>query len=59
MLVTIDGGEDRLPMNAQLVVSEPLELHWSKHTWVEVPSGSIGIIRAGQSPQFTPLNLHL
>ncbi len=40
-----------------LVVSEPLELHWSSHTWLEVPPGTIGIIRKGESPVFAPIDL--
>lgn len=44
ILSTVDGETDTLPTDAQLVVSEPLELHWSRHTWIEVPSGSIGVI---------------
>lgn len=32
MLRTTDGTEEVLPDDAQLVVSEPLELHWSRHT---------------------------
>lgn len=57
MLRTTDGSEDTLPDNAQLVVSEPLELHWSAHTWVEVPAGTIGVFRTGETPVFTPIVL--
>lgn len=59
MLVTDDGEEDRLPENAQLVVSEPLELHWSSQTWHEVPSGTIGVLRIGKDPVFAPIDLDL
>ncbi|OAV59901.1 class II glutamine amidotransferase [Enteractinococcus helveticum] len=59
MLHTVDGGADTLPDNAQLVVSEPLELHWSTHVWNEVPSGSIGIFRPEISPAFTPVDVDL
>lgn len=59
ILSTVDGETDTLPTDAQLVVSEPLELHWSRHTWIEVPSGSIGVIRVGEPPVFTPVHLHL
>lgn len=59
MLHTVDGDTDTLPKDAQLVVSEPLELHWSKHVWHEVPAGSIGIFRPGQSPEFTPVHANL
>lgn len=59
MLLTRDGREDQLPQDAQLVVSEPLELHWSSQTWHEVPSGTIGVLRTGQTPAFAPVDLHL
>lgn len=52
MLHTVDGTEDELPEDAQLVVSEPLELHWSSHTWAEVPPGVIGVFRPRQIPVF-------
>ncbi|MCS3491749.1 glutamine amidotransferase [Arthrobacter sp. JUb119] len=57
MLLTEDGQEDRLPENAQLVVSEPLELHWSRNTWHEVPPGTIGVMRTGRDPVFAPVDL--
>ncbi|WP_336651715.1 MULTISPECIES: class II glutamine amidotransferase [unclassified Leucobacter] len=56
-LRTIDGGEDRLPPDAQLIVSEPLELHWSAHTWQEVAAGTIGVFRPGEAPVFTSIDL--
>ncbi len=52
MLHTKRGGEEVLPEDAQLVVSEPLELHWSSHTWSEVPVGVIGVFRQGEDPSF-------
>jgi len=55
MLRAIDGSEQALPADAQLVVSEPLELHWSNETWVEVPEGTIGVFRTGEQPVFTPV----
>lgn len=55
VLRTVDGTEDRLPADAQLVVSEPLELHWSSRTWAEVPVGTIGVFRRGEAPEFTAL----
>lgn len=58
MLHTVDGTADTLPEDAQLVVSEPLQLHWSRHVWGEVPVGSIGIVQPGKSPAFTPVNLN-
>jgi len=51
-LHTVDGTTEMLPADAQLVVSEPLELHWSAHTWAEVPVGSIGVFRSGEPPAF-------
>lgn len=53
MLHTKRGGEEVLPDDAQLVVSEPLELHWSNQTWSEVPVGVIGVFRQGEDPSFT------
>lgn len=57
MLHTVDGDEDTLPNDAQLVVSEPLELHWSKHDWNEVPAGSIGVFQPGKRPTFAPVDV--
>lgn len=56
--VASDGAtQEQLPADAQLVVSEPLELHWSRRTWHEVPSGTIGVFRPGTAPEFVPVNL--
>jgi glutamine amidotransferase len=57
MLHGVVGQRLSLPADAQLVVSEPLSLHWSRHTWVEVPSGTIGIFEQGQPPKIEPLKL--
>lgn len=57
VLHTVDGARDVLPEDAQLVVSEPLDLERSKHTWTEVPSGTIGVVRRGESPEFVPVDL--
>lgn len=57
-LRTADGSADKLPADAHLLASEPLELHWSAHTWHEVPAGTIGRIVASQPPAFTPLTLN-
>ena len=57
MLRTEAGGEDRLPDDAQLVVSEPLELHWSPRTWHEIPNATIGVFRRDEEPEFTPVGL--
>lgn len=54
---TRDGDAVTLPDDAQLVVSEPLELHWSSHTWAEVVEGTIGVFRRGEEPVFTPVEL--
>lgn len=53
MLHTKAGGEEVLPVDAQLVVSEPLELHWSSNTWAEMPVGKIGVFRRGEDPAFS------
>ena len=57
VLRTSDGAADILPDDAQLVVSESLELHWSEHTWVEVPAGAIGVFRRGEAAVFAPLSV--
>lgn len=49
------GGLEHLPADAQLVVSEPLELHWSHRRWEEVPAGTIGVFTRGAAPAFEPL----
>lgn len=56
MLRTTDGTEEVLPDDAQLVVSEPLELHWSSHTWSEVPAGMIGVFGREGEAEFTPVD---
>jgi len=50
-----EGHVERLPEDAQLVVSEPLELHWSRRRWEEIPAGSIGVFTRGAAPAFSPL----
>lgn len=55
LLHTCDEAEDTLPTGSHVVVSEPLELHWNKHTWQEVPAGTIGIVEKGVEPRFEPL----
>ena len=57
MLRTSDGTEEVLPDDAQLVVSEPLELHWSRHTWSEVPAGMVGVFGRGVEAKFSPVDL--
>ncbi len=57
VLHTVDGDTENLPHDAQLVVSEPLELEWSSQVWAEVPHASIGIFRQGLQPEFVPLKL--
>lgn len=56
-LHTVGGGDDPLPADTRLVVSEPLELHWSRRTWHEVPAGTVGAFRPGTAPSFTPVDL--
>lgn len=50
-----DGAVESLPPDAQLVVSEPLELHWSKRRWQEIPTGTIGVFRRDVEPEFSAL----
>ena len=57
MLRTADGSGDTLPDDAQIVVSEPLELHWSAHTWHEVPEGTIAVFAPGAPPRVEPIQL--
>ncbi|UOQ59772.1 class II glutamine amidotransferase [Leucobacter rhizosphaerae] len=54
-LHTAEDAGSPLPDDAQLVASEPLELHWSRRTWHEVPTGTIGVFRPGAEPEFTPV----
>ncbi|PRI11960.1 class II glutamine amidotransferase [Leucobacter massiliensis] len=54
-LRTVDGLDDRLADDAHLIVSEPLELHWSRRTWEEVPAGTIGVIERGGEASFAPI----
>ncbi|MGO2004703.1 MULTISPECIES: class II glutamine amidotransferase [Micrococcaceae] len=49
------GELEMLPADAQLVASEPLELHWSKRHWVEVPPATVGVFTRGHDPVFTAL----
>ena len=49
------GAVEQLPADAQLVVSEPLELHWSRRHWEEIPEGTIGVFERGAAPVFTSL----
>lgn len=51
------GESEQLPDDTQLVVSEPLELHWSRRHWVEIPEGSIGVFRRDQKPVFHPIKV--
>ncbi len=51
------GELEQLPDDTQLVVSEPLELHWSKRRWLEIPHGSIGVFRRDHEPVFQPVQV--
>lgn len=51
------GGLEHLPADAQLVASEPLELHWSHRRWEEIPDATIGVFTRDAAPVFTPLTL--
>ncbi len=48
-----DGTEEQLPADTQLVCSEPLELHFSDHTWKAVPDRTITVFKRGQAPAHT------
>lgn len=50
-----DGGLTHLPADAQLVASEPLELHWSHRRWEEIPDATIGVFARGAAPVFSTL----
>lgn len=52
-----DGTPDNLPIDSHLVVSEPLELHWSERTWHEIPAGTIGIVTPDAEREMTPIQL--
>ena len=58
-LHTKAGDGDTLPTDARVVVSEPLELHWSARTWHEVPAGTITVFAEGQEPETTALSVDL
>ena len=49
------GELEQLPDDAQLIVSEPLELHWSKRHWMEIPSSTIAVLSRGRDPVVTTL----
>ncbi|MEI2778624.1 MAG: class II glutamine amidotransferase [Tetrasphaera sp.] len=51
------GEDDLLPADAQVVVSEPLELRWNRRTWHEIPDAVIGVFQPGQQPVFTSLSV--
>jgi glutamine amidotransferase len=46
---------EALPDDAQVVVSEPLELHSSHGRWAEVPEGSVLVLRRGEATQSAAL----
>lgn len=50
-----EGRTERLPHGAQLVVSEPLELHWSRRHWQEIPVGTVGVFARDAEPVLTAL----
>ncbi|PWJ23962.1 glutamine amidotransferase [Branchiibius hedensis] len=56
-LRTVDGTPDNLPIDSHLVVSEPLELHWSERTWHEIPAGTIGTVTPGTELEMMPIQL--
>ncbi len=50
-----DGSQERLPENAQLVVSEPVVLDFSDRTWQEVPDQSVTTFQLGRPPEHVAL----
>lgn len=46
-----DGGLETLPEDTLLVCSEPLELHFSDHTWREVEDRTITLFERGKPAQ--------
>lgn len=46
-----DGSVETLPEDTQLVCSEPLELHFSDHTWHEVEDRTISLFKTGEPVQ--------
>ncbi|MCP2257766.1 glutamine amidotransferase [Streptoalloteichus tenebrarius] len=50
------GDEIPMPEHATIVVSEPLELHYS-HQWVEVPPNTLVIVRRGGVVHTRPLEI--
>jgi glutamine amidotransferase len=53
------GIVEHLPEDAQIVVSEPLELHYSRRRWAEIPDRSITVLREGVEPQSSELALEV
>lgn len=52
-ITTADGSHVELPKDAQVVVSEPPELHFSTRTWHPVEDRTITVFKPGQAPQTT------
>lgn len=50
------GETERLPEDTVLVCSEPLELHFSDHTWVPVEDRTIGLFEGGKAPMHHPID---
>lgn len=51
-----EGRAEQLPRDAQLVVSEPLELHWSHRRWEEIPVATVGVFTRDAAPVFTTMS---
>lgn len=49
------GTVETLPANTQLVCSEPLDLHFSDHTWVPVKDRTISEFKPGSTPVHTAI----
>lgn len=50
-----DGSVETLPEDTQLVCSEPLELHFSNHTWREVEDRTVNLFERGKPAQHTAI----
>lgn len=50
------GGTETLPEDTVLVCSEPLELHFSDHTWARVPDRTISVFQVGKTPVHTSVD---
>lgn len=52
-ITTRDGSPEKLPEDAQVVVSEPPELHYSTRTWHPVEDRTISVLERNKTPLTT------